>query len=67
MLCCPITNQQKGYPFEVELKRVRGTSGVVLADQVKSLEWKARNVEYKEKVSSTIIADVLAKIQTLLK
>jgi len=67
MLCCPITNQQKDYPFEVDLTGVRGISGVVLADQLKSLDWQARKVEYKESVSSTVLSDVLAKIHALLK
>jgi mRNA interferase MazF len=66
MLCCPITNQQKGYPFEVELRGVRETTGVVLADQVKSLDWQVRRAEYRGKVSTTILADVVAKIQALL-
>ena len=67
MLCCPITKQQKGYPFEVGLTGMREISGVVLADQLKSMDWQARNATYKGRVSSTIVADVLAKIQTLLK
>ena len=44
MLCCPITTQIKGYPFEVSVKAV-DKPGVVLADQVKSLDWKARRAE----------------------
>ena len=67
MLCCPITGQQKGYPFEVELKGTHGITGVVLADQLKSLDWKARKAEYKGRVSSTVLNDVLAKIHALLK
>jgi len=67
MLCCPITNQQKGYPFEVEVKDgASGITGVVLADQVKSLDWRQRQVTAKGKVSATILTDVLAKIHTLL-
>jgi len=67
MLCCPITSQQKDYPFEVDLSGVRGISGVVLADQVKSLDWQARKVKYKVSVSSTVLNDVLAKLHALLK
>src|SRR5437762_13948374 len=43
-LCCPITNQAKGYPFEVALPDGLAVSGVVLADQVKSLDWRAWRV-----------------------
>jgi mRNA interferase MazF len=66
MLCCPITSQQKGYPFEVELKGVSGTTGVVLADQVKSFDWTARNAQYKGKISAAILKDVLAKVVAVL-
>ena len=40
MLCCPITSRAKGYPFEVALPADLGIAGVVLADQVKSLDWR---------------------------
>src|SRR5882762_7645020 len=47
---CPLTNKAKGYPFEVPIEAsavVDGTAtGVILADQVKSLDWTARNAEY---------------------
>ncbi len=66
MLCCPITNQIKGYPFEVQLKGVRSTSGVVLADQMKSLDWAARHAQYKGKVPSAILKEVIEKISILL-
>ena len=41
-LLCPITSQVKGYPFEVEIPKGLGVSGVILSDQVKSLDWRAR-------------------------
>ena len=65
MLCCPITSQSKDYPFEVELSGLR-TYGVVLSDQIKSLDWNARRVELKEKAPATIVQEVLAKAATLL-
>ncbi len=42
LICCPITNQKKGYPFEVNLPEGIGITGVILSDQVKSLDWKVR-------------------------
>jgi mRNA interferase MazF len=65
MLCCPITSRVKGYPFEVTLS---GTtiSGVVLADQIKSVDWSARHAERKGKVDADILDEVIAKLQTLL-
>ena len=65
MLCCPITSHAKGYPFEVTLRGI-STDGVVLSDQVKSVDWKARQAEFKEMTSPTLVRDVLAKASTLL-
>jgi len=42
MLACPITSRLKGYPFEVELPEALGVHGVVLADQVRCVDWRAR-------------------------
>lgn len=42
---CPMTNQRKGYPFEVVIPSGLRVTGVVLADQVKSLDWRARQAE----------------------
>ncbi len=64
MLCCPMTTQVKGYPFEVTLTGSR--SSVVLADQVKSLDWVERKAKYKGKARSTELASVRAKIIALV-
>ena len=64
MLCCPITTQIKGYPFEVAVTGSR--PGVVLADQVKSLDWMVRQAKYKGKAAPTVLADVRAKIVALI-
>ncbi len=66
MLCCPITSRVKGYPFEVSVQGQDGIDGVVLADQVKSLDWEARKAKKKGVVSPKVINDVLAKALTLL-
>lgn len=67
MLCCPMTTQVKGYPFEVPVDTLGGQSGVVLADQVKSVDWKARRAQRKGRASDAVIADVLARVQALLR
>lgn len=64
-LICPITSRHKGYPFEVVLPKQR-VSGVVLADQVRSLDWLARRAEKVERVSDETLQEVLAKIGALL-
>ena len=45
-LLCPITNQTKGYPFEVLIPAGLGVTGVILSDQGKSLDWRVRNAEF---------------------
>lgn len=63
---CPITNQRKGYPFEVAIPSGLRVTGVVLADQVKSLDWRARQVELICELPTETVAEVLAKLATLL-
>lgn len=64
MLCCPMTTQIKGYPFEVSIAGERPSAA--LADQVKSLDWVARRASRKGRVSSVELAEVRAKIFALL-
>jgi len=64
MLCCPMTTQIKGYPFEVA---IAGRSpSAVLADQIKSLDWAERSASFKGKISSVEFAEVRAKIFALI-
>lgn len=65
-LLCPITNQVKGYPFEVAIPDGLKVTGVILCDQVKSLDWRARQAEHIVTLSDEVIVEVLAKINTLL-
>ncbi|MBN2702191.1 MAG: endoribonuclease MazF [Methylothermaceae bacterium] len=67
MICCPITNQIKGYPFEVSMQGVRGTSGVALADQMKSFDWCTRRASKKGRAPTRILEDAIAKASALLK
>ena len=66
MLCCPMTSQQKGYPFEVVTGDGPDHTSVVLADQVKSLDWKVRKAVKKGTAPSAVIAETLSKLQALL-
>jgi mRNA interferase MazF len=65
-LLCPVTNQVKGYPFEVLIPEGLAVSGVILADQVKSLDWRAREVELACKLSAETMQEVLQKAAVLL-
>lgn len=65
-LFMPITSHVKGYPFEVALPLELKTQGVILSDQIKSLDWKARIVSYVETGSATLISEVQAKVEPLI-
>jgi mRNA interferase MazF len=63
---CPITNQAKGYSFEVPLPEGFKTTGVVLADHIKSLDWRARKAEFRERLSESFVREVLDMTLALL-
>jgi mRNA interferase MazF len=65
-LFCPITSQIKGYPYEVALPVDLAVTGVVLADQVKNLDWHARKAKRIAALPSSVMKEVLAKISTLV-
>jgi mRNA interferase MazF len=64
---CPLTTQVKGFPFEVGVPPGLKASGVVLADQVKSFDWRARNARFCCRVPEAIVDDVLQKLGVLLE
>jgi mRNA interferase MazF len=65
-ILCPITSQIKGYPFEVLLPDGLKIGGAILSDQVKSLDWKARQAEFICNLPVAALDDVLQKLNTLL-
>ena len=66
-LFCPITNKSKGYPFEVDVPDGLEVTGTILADQIKNLDWKARNASFICKLPDDVTEQVLAKAATLLQ
>lgn len=64
-LMCPITSQMKGYPFEVSFV-ASNISGTILADQVRSLDWRARSTFFIQKLSSEKVRETQEKIIVLL-
>ena len=66
-LLCPITSHKKGYPFEVEIPSKGDITGVILADQVKSLDWRVRNIRFEEKAPCSVVTEVIDKILVLLR
>jgi len=64
-LCCPITSNEKGYPFEVQVKGKK-IDGVILSDHLKNLDWKARKVKFIEKASFTVLNQCIEKLSILI-
>jgi len=65
-LLCPITNQVKGYPFEVAVPAGLPVTGVVLSDQIKSLDWRVRQAERMCLLPQSSLTEVLQKLGALL-
>ncbi len=65
LICCPITSRIGGYPFEVAID-TEGISGVVIADQVKSVDWQARGARLAGRASVEVTLEVRAKLGALL-
>ena len=62
---CPITSKMKGYPFEVKIENKK-ISGVILSDQIKSLDWRTRETEFIIKATTGIVEQIIDKVGVLL-
>ena len=65
-LACPVTNQVKGYPFEVAIPASVGATGVILADHLKRVDWKARHAEPLGRCTDEVMGEVRARLAPLL-
>jgi mRNA interferase MazF len=65
-LVCPITSRAKGYPFEVAIPQGLPCAGVVLVDQIKSLDWRARKANFITRLSINEMNEVIGKLRTLI-
>lgn len=66
LVAVPVTNQEKGYPFEVRLPAELKTTGVVLADQIKNLDWRARRAKYVETATGDFLEAIHERVALLL-
>ena len=66
LLACPVTRQKKGYPFEVRLPAGSPIAGVVLADQIRTLDWRARQADFIGRVDSNTLAEVIVRFSALI-
>ncbi len=67
LIACPITSQIKGYAFEIPLQGGLKTVGVILANQVKTLDWQARGFKFIERVSNELLEEVLDTLNAILE
>ena len=65
-LFCPVTSRVKGYPFEVKIPDNSMIKGVILSDQIKSLDWKMRKAKLICKLANEVLEEVLVKTKTLI-
>jgi mRNA interferase MazF len=65
-VCCPVTSQAKGYPFEVLLPAGLGVEGVILSDQLKSLDWRVRKARRIGTVPADVVQEAVGKILALV-
>jgi len=65
-LACPVTSKVKGYPFEVSLPEGLEVSGVILTDQIKSLDWKARKSEFASSAGESVVNEVVSLVLPLI-
>ena len=65
-IMCPVTNQTKGYPFEVTIPAGLAISGAILADQVKNLDWQVRKAELICKLPDAVVDETLQRLNILL-
>lgn len=64
---CPISNQSKGYTFEVAIPLGIGVTGVVMADQAKSVDWQGRSAVFRCEMPAFIVSEVLERIISLIE
>jgi mRNA interferase MazF len=66
-LLCPVTSKIKGYPFEVAIPQALPIEGVILSDQIKSLDWQSRQAAFICKVPEETLAEVISKMELLIR
>ena len=66
-LVCPATRQVKGYPFEVRIPGDFKVQGVLLCDQVRSVDWRARKADFADRVPAAVLRQALSKFSTLIQ
>jgi mRNA interferase MazF len=66
VIVCPITSKIKDYPYEIKLSEGLEVKGVILADQIKNMDWKVRGASFICKIPEEIMEEVLSKIENII-
>ena len=66
-IACPITNKSKGYPFEVTIPVGIGVTGVVIADQAKSVDWQGRGATFRCRMPDDVLDEVFQQVVALIE
>lgn len=67
LIACPITSKAKGYPFEVPLPSGSKMQGVILADQLKSMDWRLRQAQKAGRIPTAVLEQVRGMVAALLQ
>ena len=65
-ILCPVTSKIKDYPFEVNIPDGFDVKGVILADQVKNMDWKVRQISFINRLPEEILLEILKKLNVLI-
>ena len=65
-IVCPLTSKVKGYPFEVTVPEGGELTGVILADHVRSIDWRSCRAGFAATLPAAVVSDVLARLSPLL-
>lgn len=65
LICCPITKQKKGYPFEVEIPKGIAIEGIILTDHMRSIDWRSRKAKFVCKAPEKTLEEALEKIRAI--
>lgn len=66
LIACPVTSRVKNYPFEVTIPDGLAIQGVILADQIKSLDWRTRDAQFIDRLPESVTNQILRRIEALV-
>lgn len=65
-IVCPITNQKKGYPFEVDIPEGHDVKGVIMANHIRNIDWRARHATIEAHLPDRVVRQTIKMVGRLL-